>query len=436
MERKIRILVISLQAWRNDNATGNSYTNIFSDMDEMELFHLYCQGQKPNVQVAKRFYQISDKDIIHSCLDRSIEAGNELESDCYGEDKIELSKSMDFFKALQWTPIYWCRDIVWSIGNWKNKKLNAFLDNIQPDILFVNLADYSHVNKIACYVQEYTGAIMVPYVWDDIYTLKQFSLSPLYWINRLYNRKYIKRVVDHSNYMFTITEEQRREYSKIFHIDCGILFKGHSFLDEKKDSSEYNPPFRIVYMGQLGQGRWRTVEKIGKAIDIFNKRHGAILFQLRVYTITSLTASVKKRLTISDSCMLMDYVEQKKVDAVLQSASILLHVEPTDIKGRMYYRLSFSTKIVDYFKQHKCILAIGSDTATMNYLRKNDAAIIANKTVDIQHILERVYMNPSIVNEYADKAYCCGKEKHDISTIRNNVIQVFRNIIGEKRCDR
>ena len=76
---KIKVLVISLQAWRNDNATGNSYTNIFSGMDKLEISHLYCQGKKPNVHVAKRFYQISDKAIISSLFDSKIKAGKEID---------------------------------------------------------------------------------------------------------------------------------------------------------------------------------------------------------------------------------------------------------------------------------------------------------------------------------------------------------------------
>lgn len=429
MDRKIKVLVISLQAWRNDNATGNSYSNIFSDMDDLEISHLYCQGQKPNVHIAKRFYQISDKAIMKSCFSPGTYAGEEIGYNDNEVDNINISKSFNMLKALHFQAFYWARDILWSFGKWKTPRLNSFLDSVKPDIIFVNLADYANVNNIACYVQKYTGAIMVPYVWDDVYTLKQFNLSPFFWINRFISRKRIKKVISQSDYLFTITEEQREEYQKIFKIDTGVLFKGHDFKNLKYDNKESLLPLNIVYMGQIGQCRWKTLSELGRKLELLNKDE--LKAQLKIYTITSITNRIKKKLCVGESCKLMDYVAQDKVDEVLAGADILLHVEPMNLSGKLYYRLSFSTKIVDYFKQHRCIMAVGNNTATMKYLRRYHAAIVVDDTDTAMENIRKISTDLSILNEYADKAVECGVNNHQIENIRNNVRNVFKNLIDK-----
>lgn len=425
---KIKVLVISLQAWRNDNATGNSYTNIFSGMDKLEISHLYCQGQKPNVHVAKRFYQISDKAIIRSLFDSKIKAGKEIDFSEDEKDEKSISKSFDIMKSLHWQIFYWGRDLAWKFGNWKNDNLNVFLDSVKPDIIFVNLAEYANVNNIACYVQHYTNAVMVPYVWDDVYTLKQFSLSPFFWLNRFISRKRIKNVIKQSKYLFTITKEQQDEYGKIFNIPTGLLYKGHDFNNIEIKAKEAKIPYQIVYMGQVGQGRWKTLKKLGNEIAKLNKN--GLKVQLKIYTITSLTPNIRKSLTIGESCRLMDYVEQEKVNEVLEGADILLHVEPMNLSGRLYYRLSFSTKIVDYFKQQRCIVAVGNETATIKYLRRNDAAIVAHDEKDAIEQIKSICGTPKILDEYANKAFECGKKNHQIEVIRRRVYEIFWRLLN------
>ena len=61
---KRKILVVSCAPWRNDNSVGNSYTNIFGGIDNIEIAHIYCGNGVPNNNLVKRHFQINEKHII------------------------------------------------------------------------------------------------------------------------------------------------------------------------------------------------------------------------------------------------------------------------------------------------------------------------------------------------------------------------------------
>ena len=87
-------------------------------------------------------------------------------------------------------------------------------------------------------------------------------------------------------------------------------------------------------------------------------------------------------------------------------------------------RLSFSTKLTDYFRSGKCILAVGNgDTAPMEYLKEKDAAICASNSEEIINAIKLLTENGEVIPEYAQKAYNCGKENHDKKEIQKRLFE-------------
>ena len=73
----MRILVISRSAWRNDNSTGNTLTDFFSEMPDAEIFSLCMREQPPQNNIAKRNFFISEKQMIRKILGKSATVGAE-----------------------------------------------------------------------------------------------------------------------------------------------------------------------------------------------------------------------------------------------------------------------------------------------------------------------------------------------------------------------
>ena len=61
----MKILVISRTPWRLDNSFGNTYSSIFSKIDDIEIAHIYLADGLPETEkVVKEYYQISESKII------------------------------------------------------------------------------------------------------------------------------------------------------------------------------------------------------------------------------------------------------------------------------------------------------------------------------------------------------------------------------------
>ena len=107
-----------------------------------------------------------------------------------------------------------------------------------------------------------------------------------------------------------------------------------------------------------------------------------------------------------------------------------MFLEDIDGKDAKVARLSFSTKITDYLSTGKCVLAVGNiDTAPMQYFAENDAAIVCENEVSITKSLEKIYDNPEIIKEYAQKAILSAKKNHDPEKIRKVFAEVLMSAL-------
>jgi len=78
-------------------------------------------------------------------------------------------------------------------------------------------------------------------------------------------------------------------------------------------------------------------------------------------------------------------------------------------------------------------MAIGwQEAASIDYLIKNDAAIVATNEEEIFEQLEKMVSNPSIITEYAKKAWDCGKKNHQIDEIQKRLLKDLESLVKVK----
>jgi hypothetical protein len=108
-----------------------------------------------------------------------------------------------------------------------------------------------------------------------------------------------------------------------------------------------------------------------------------------------------------------------------------VHVEGLDLKSRLQVHQSFSTKIVDYLKAARTILAVGvKDEASINYLLQNDCAVVCENTVDIYYNLRELISDKTYLDDFSRRAYYRGQFNHSSKKIKSmllNDIKRFGN---------
>jgi len=418
----VKILILSNTAWNINNSFGNSFSNIFKGFNNIEIANIYCRYGIPNNKIVNDHFQITEKSLIKNLINKSYSPGKVIKKIEKVDDLNDSEeKIFNFTRTKRLQIFFWIRDIIWKIGRWKSPELRNFIDEFNPDIIFQPLYYSNYLNDIVLFIKKYTDVPMVCYVSDDVYTLKQFSLSPLFWIDRLIKRKKIRKVINKCEHIYTISEIQKQEYEKIFNKKCKILTKGKKF-SESKFKNKFEFPLKMVYTGNVGNGRWKSLESIGKQIKKINRDETKI--QLYIYSLTPMTKKMKNAMNIENSSYFMGGISPEKVNEVQKNADILVHVEPTDFKGKLRVRHSFSTKIIDYFESCRPIFAVGtSDMASINHLIKNNSAIVAENEDEIYTSLKNIIDDRSLLNEYAKNAWECGKKYHQIDKIQEQLYE-------------
>ena len=128
----------------------------------------------------------------------------------------------------------------------------------------------------------------------------------------------------------------------------------------------------------------------------------------------------------------MGAVSPQEVKEIQQEADVVIHAESFKLRNRLKTRLSFSTKLVDYFQNGNCILAVGYDKAnSIDYLKKNDAAIIVTDLEKLQDSIKRIIDSPIVIDEYRKKALKCAINNHNITEIHNLLNEDFESLITE-----
>lgn len=428
MKRKIRILVITYTTWRDDTNLGNSYSNIFKGMDDkFEFAHIYFKDSMPENRLCHKYFQVSEKGLFKSLINRkpvgkTFELENPMDT-----PKASFSSAYNKARALRWEIFLMARDYLASWGNWKTKDLDHFIEDFQPDLIFGNLHYIPVINKMMVYVKQKFNIPLVIYPWDDFYSLKRISYSPVFWLRYLSERRWIKKCAVNSDLMYTITKEMKEEYKRYFGKDSHILYKGHVFDKEADIKSVDSKPIHLVYMGYIGSGRWKVLGQLAQIVQKFNEKDNNLF--LDVYTMSPHTPAIESALNIEGSCRLNNPIPSSETMGVMHSADILVHVEPINNADMYTYRLSFSTKLVDYFYNGKCVLAIGGNTSSMSYLKENDAAFVVDDVTKSESVLANLIKSPHLIEEYGRKAWNCGKRNHQIQNIQKMIYEDFSNIV-------
>ena len=425
----MKVLVVTNVLWRNDNGVGNSYSNIFAGMDNVEFANVCCQEGVSQNNVSKKCFQISESSLISNLRNKTIPSGHE---EVLGGDGKSGGGNRLFtiIKRSRLQIFFWLRNLIWKVGKWQSRELNQFIDEFNPDLIFAQVQDCMYLNDLIVYIQEYTKKPLILYAWDDVYSMKQFSLSPLFWIDRLMQRKSLRNLVNHSKILYTISKEQKEEYKKLLKKDTDILYKGYDFC-EKPASDGMNSPIKMLYTGNLYSGRCKTLEKLCCELSRINK--DGVKVRLDVYSGTPLTKKQKNAINIANTSRFLGSISEEEVQEKQKKADVLLHIEPFSLKGKLLCRLSFSTKLVDYFNNHKCIFAVGDKVcSSMKYLKRYDGAIVSESIKEMRKNINRIVENKELISEYADKAWECGRKNHRISEIQERLYGDMMKVCREE----
>lgn len=406
----IRVLAISRAPWRNDNSIGNTFTDFFKDFSDVEFYSLCMREQPPQNDIAKRHFFISEKQMFRRLLGKKTVVGSEISVESMDDESEKCLYNIA--KKHPNTLLMIAREWLWSIGGWKNNNLEQYIKEVAPDIVFFPVFGCYYPHKVLHYIHSLCGAKIVLFHADDNYTLKQFSVSPFYWLYRFGLRKWVRRTTRISDLQYCISGVQKEDYDKAFGCKCKLLTKFGDFSGDPPLKLNFDEPLQLVFTGNININRWKSLAIIVRVLERINQ--GGLKAQLRIYTSTPITKAMAKALCVEGNSYLMGSVPSNEIARIQSEADILVHTEGMDLKNRLTVRQSFSTKIVDYFKAARPIVAVGSkDVASIKYLIDHKCAIVSDDEQDLYEKLRSVLDDRQQLQAYAMRSYLCGRRNHN-----------------------
>jgi hypothetical protein len=432
----VKVLVISAEVWRNDKNGGNVLSNIFGDTG-YEFAQIYCNPGNPSNHLCKRYYQMTDSMMINAIFHKSKPGKllNYQEFPCDENEVVEEKAEQenrsfyDFFRSHRLEVFYIIRSIIWKLAKWDTQELREFIESYNPDIIFAPCYASHEMLAIDRMAKQLAKVPMISYISDDNYGLRQFRISPLYWINRFVLRRNMRKTFKMYDLVYTMTDEQKQEYEKALHCKMKILRKSGDFktVPEKKI---VNKPIRMIYAGGIYVGRWKTLAKIAEAIREINK--DGIKVVLDIYTGNTLTERQKVLLNDGINCRVHKSISLNELKKEYAESDIALHVESFELKYKLLSRISFSTKIIDCLSSGCATMAIcWNQHSGYIYLKKHDIAICVDAVDKISNIIKNLIRNPEQIIDYADKAREFGLKHHQQEYIKKEFMTDLESYMTE-----
>ena len=425
-----KVLVIAINAWRKDS-TAHTLENIFSCWDPSRLSMVYTRADLPDTEVCSRFFQISENDVLKSVFKPWLKTGREVFNTPIVQDEGLEEERQRYAKARKKHSYFmsFCREMVWTLGHWKSKALKAFVEEVNPDVIFVPIYPTAYMGKVQRYIKKLTGKPIVCYLADDNYS---YDACKDFWsyVHRFMLRKQVKYLATNCKQMFVIVEKEKEETDKVFGTDSLILTKGIDFSKKEYEPHTLNQPLKFVYTGRLIIGRDKTLALFAETLNKINGEEQKATLQIYSPDIVDEQTMARLNNGCSRHC---GCVSREEVQKIQKEADVVVFAEALQGKESKAARLSFSTKITDYLSNGKCVLAIGKEEiAPIDYFVRNDSAIVATSEKELEEKVRFLIENPENIETYSQKAFACAKRNHDKKIIDERFMQAIKRVANEK----
>lgn len=428
----LRVLLITRECLRSDSNEGNTLLNLFAGLP-VQLSNIYCKPGLPDNEICSSCFQLTDKMALRAFLKKEpmgqrVEPALAEQADPLKGEQ-ENKRLYDLFRSHNWEILYLAREILWQLAGVESEALAEFVRQAAPDVIVAPMCYSRYVLAVQRFAIKTAGAPAVTYIYDDLYSLRQFRISPLYWLNRFLLRAAIRKTIPFFSFAYTMTEQQAGEYKKYFELPLKVLRKGAPM--NSYQAIEHKG-VRLIYAGGIYYGRDRTLAKVAQAVRKLRDQGSDA--ELHIYTTSPLKRKMATQLNDGTASFVHPAVPSEELARRYTESDIALHVESLQKKNALLTRLSFSTKIVDCLASGCAVLAIcPAVNAGWQYLKENDAAVCVDREASIESAVRKLILDETMRTCCAEKAARLLRENHDEHQVKQKLYKDLLALTERKK---
>lgn len=387
----MKVLIISQPVLSKTNNMGKTLMGYFRDFSPDDISQLYLhEGIPENTDVCEKYYCFSDSDALKSIFDDAVQGTcftkESIVSQGNGKDMDKIGEAYKVGAAHKaWMLL--ARDAVWKLSKWKNEKLLSWVDNVNPDIIFLAPGDGAFSYRLADEIARYLSKPLAVVCMDDYFINNRNKGELLGGFRQKLFMNVVNKTIQNTAVIFTICDEMNKAYTNLFHKQCVTL---HTSVDNKSMVLKSDAS-KVSYIGNLSCGRYKTLLELGRAISEIND--DALPKAIDVYS-GSKEVEYIDPLKNAPGINFRGAIPAEQVPEVMSESVMVIHTESFDPAMKELVRFSVSTKIAESLMYGPCLLAYGpKGIASIDYLKENNAAYVVTRSEDLKNGLTEILTN-------------------------------------------
>ncbi len=428
-----RVLLVSHNVLSRNTNNGRTMGSYFAGWEKDRIAQLFFQAEVPTDPLCENYFRYTDQDALKSLLQRNRKGRRLGAADIEPQrpDSADTGALAGVYNyGRKRSPlIYLGRDGVWRLSGWKNSGMREWISEFDPEVLFFVSGDYAFPYRI---VSEIAKEFKVPYVvccYDDYYL---FNRNQGRFLGNFRQKQFMKTAepaLEKAARILTLNDSMAEAYRERFQRECTVLHMAAAVPED--EGPEIEEKSGIAFLGGLGLGReMQLVEIAGALAEI---KDPAVPKVIDVYS-GEQDPGTLSRLTACPGIRFHGAVAGDQVAEIIRRSRAVIHTESFDPVMRGRVRYSLSTKIPESLGSGTCLLAYGpAEAASMEYLRRNEAAFTATSREELRPALEGILTDGAEYRRIRENARALARKNHDSRAIRQTVREVLAAAAGGER---
>jgi len=429
-----RVIIVGTIPY-NKNTSSRAFDAYFHNWEKRNMRQIFSNTKTPVKGHCGSLYQITDYRLLKRWLHRTDEVGvifedQDLPLDWENNDLEVGSNAINTLYKIgsKDSPLkYLLRGILWKEKYWNTKKLKDWLDEFQPECVFLAFSDDYFIPRIALYISQKYNIPIMSCIGDDYYFNDRKSFSPFYHLYRKTYKRLIDRVFQRPGSAIYIGNKIRDKYNSEFGLNGETIYltsdiERHAF----KPIDTVVP--KILYCGNIRLGRNNSLADIGYALQRINPN-----YYLDVYS----TEKNEEFIKVLQDCPgvrfhgAVPYTEVMRLTAESDVTVIVEGFRKQDIDTTRY---SLSTKAADAIASGGNIFVYGHiECGVIEYMQGTGCAVVCADQKKLEDNLRKLIFDKNLQEQLYKRAIEVDNEDHDKEKNRSLTEHLFVQLIEDTR---
>lgn len=404
-----RVLIVSNNSISKSSNTGRTLANLFNGWSKDRLAQFCISTTEPDYDVCENYYLLTDRSMLEGLKHLRKGKRCDIEENIGTEGNTIIAGKKAFKTPLKML----ARQIVWSGRRWESSEFRKWVDDFNPEIVFLWNSDCMFVLDIARNISEEREIPIVMYNTEgyyffdkNIYKPDNYFGSAFYPVFHHFYKHHFKKMMKRVAFSVHLNSMLRDDYYNIFGGKAFVLYTGSNLKFDSSNLHLNNPTFS--YLGNLEFDRHIALIEIAETLQTIDE-----LYKVDIYG-KAPSEIVERELKNCSGISYHGVIPYEDVVNVIYNSTILFHAETKEEKFQYYLRYGFSTKIADSIASgHPFLMFSSPDIAGAKYVIETDAAWFAKDRNELKKTIETILTNENERERVLSNAKRIAQENHD-----------------------